>query len=238
MKRLLVSAFLALASPLTAQLQDSSQPVSLQMQIVVVGHGEVKMSPDRATIQISVQTRAATAAAAAAENAVKQRSVIAALKELGLSDSELSTVNYNVYPEQRYEEGKQPTVVAYTVTNTILVDARKLTQVGTIIDAAPSHGANLISALQFYSSNAAVARRSAIAAAIESARADADAAARAAGGLLGPLIEINIGSPSPPPPRPMAMLRASSASAETPINPWDETLSVEVATRWHFVPAR
>jgi uncharacterized protein len=238
MKFLLLSTFLGVISPAAVQSQDSYQPVTLQPQIAVVGRGEVKISPDRATIQISVQTREATAAAAAAENATKQRSVLTALKDLGLSDSELSTVNYNVYPEQRYEEGKQPVVVAYTVTNTILVDARRLAQVGPIIDAALSHGANLISSLQFYASNATVARRAAIAAAIESAHADAEAAARAAGGSLGALIEINVGSPSPSPPRPMAMLRASSASAETPINPGDETLSVEVSTRWRFLPTQ
>jgi hypothetical protein len=36
----------------------------------------------------------------------------------------------------------------------------------------------------------------------------------------------------------MAMLRASSASAETPINAGDETLSVEVSTRWRFLPTQ
>jgi uncharacterized protein YggE len=231
----------AILAPLTLQSQDIQAPISAIPQIAVSGRGEVKVSPDRATIQVSVQTRAATAAAAAAENATKQQSVMAALRALGLASDQLSTINYNVYPEQRYEQGKEPVIVAYNVTNTILVDVRKLSQVGPVIDAALSHGANVITSLQFYASNTEAARRSAIATAIEKARADADAAARAAHGSLGTLLEINIGAYSPPPPRPMMMVRGVAggvAQADTPINPGEETLSVEVTTRWRFLPGQ
>ena len=240
MKTALMLAFTAILVPLTAQSQDIPAPFGAVPSIVVTGRGEVKVSPDRATIQVSVQTRAATAAAAAAENATKQQSVLAALRALGLGNDQLSTINYNVYPEQRYDPGKEPVIVAYNVTNTILVDVRKLSQVGPVIDAALSHGANMITSLQFYASNTEAARRSAIATAIEKARADADAAARAAHGTLGTLLEINIGAYSPPPPRPMMMMKQAGgvAQADTPINPGEETLAVEVATRWRFLPAQ
>lgn len=231
-------ALLVLLAPTIAHSQDSQAPLSPIPQISVVGRGEIKISPDRATIQISVQTRALTAAAAAADNANKQQSVMAALRALGLGNDQLSTVNYNVYPEQRYEQGKEPVIVGYNVTNTILVDVRKLSQVGEVIDAALSHGANVITSLQFYASNTEAARRTAIASAIEKARADAEAAARAARGSLGTLLGIDIGSYSPPPPRPMMMAKQMGAQADTPINPGEETLSVEVSTRWRFIPGQ
>ena len=82
-----ITAFtLALLAPVTAHTQDSKVPFDLIPQISVVGRGEIKVSPDRATIQISVQTRAVTAASAAAENATKQQAVLSALKALGLTD--------------------------------------------------------------------------------------------------------------------------------------------------------
>jgi uncharacterized protein YggE len=235
-----IVAILVVLAPVTLQSQDSRAPNDQIPQISVAGRGEVKVSPDRATIQISVQTRATTAAAAAAENANKQQSVITALRALGLGTDQISTINYNVYPEQRYEQGKEPVIVAYNVTNTILVDVRKLTQVGPVIDASLAHGANMITSLQFYASNTETARRSAIAMAIEKARADAEAAARAAHGSLGTLLGIDIGSYSPPPPRPMMMMskNAGVAQADTPINPGEETLSVEVSTRWRFIPGQ
>lgn len=229
-------ALTALLAPLTAHTQDRRATTDAIPQITVTGRGEVKVSPDRATIQLSVQTRALTAAAAAAENAIRQQAVLGALRSLGLGNDQLSTINYNVYPEQRYEQGKEPVIVAYNVTNTILIDVRKLDQVGPVIDAALSHGANMITSLQFYASNTEAARRSAIATAIEKARADAEAAARAARGSLGTLLEISIGAYSPPPPRPLMMVRtAAIAQADTPINPGEEMLSVEVSTRWRFI---
>jgi uncharacterized protein len=239
MKIRLVAVLTVILAPLTVHAQDSRATIDAIPQIAVAGRGEVKVSPDRATIQVSVQTRAATAAAAGAENATKQQSVLAALRALGLENDLLSTINYNVYPEQRYEQGKEPVIVAYNVTNTILVDVRRLSQVGPVIDAALSHGANMITSLQFYASNTETARRSAIATAIEKARADAEAAARAAHGSLGTLLEINIGAYSPPPPRPMMMARAGGVQMDsTPINAGEETLSVEVSTRWRFIPGQ
>ena len=233
----LIALFLA---PAFVQAQDNMAPSSAQVpQIVVTGHGEIKVSPDRATVQIAVQTRAATAAEAAAQNATKQQAVLSALKSLGLTNDQLSTVNYQVYPEQRYEQGKDPIISGYNVTNTIVADIRRLDQVGKVIDAALSHGANLISSLQFYSSNTQAARRTAIGTAIEMARADADAAARAAGGSLGPLLEVNVLAVSPPRPQPMVMARAAGvAQSDTPINPGDETLGVDVMTRWRFLAGR
>jgi uncharacterized protein YggE len=50
------------------------------------------------------------------------------------------------------------------------------------------------------------------------------------------LLEINIGSYSPPPPQPIMMrMAAGAAQADTPINAGDQTLSVEVNTRWRFI---
>ncbi len=238
--RILACIALILA-PGAAHAQDSMAPLSATIpQIVAVGHSEVKISPDRATIQISVETRGTTAAAAAAENATKQQSVLAALKSLGLSTDQLSTVNYSVYPEQRYEQGKAPEIIAYNVTNTILADVRRLDQVGPVIDAALAHGANMIASLQFYASNVDAARRGAIAVAVEKARSDADAAARAAHGTLGSPLEINVSPYSPPPPRPLMMAAgvAKAGQVATPINPGQETLSVDVSTRWRFIPGQ
>lgn len=239
MKIKLWSLFVALLAPLSLQAQDRLTPLEWIPQIAVTGRGEVKVSPDRATIQISVQTRASTAAAAATENANKTQAVLSALRSLGLGNDQLSTINYNVNPEQRYEPNKEPVIVGYTVTNTVLAEVRRLTQVGPVIDAALSRGANMITSLQFFASNTEAARRTAIASAIEKARADAEAAARAARGTLGTLLEINVGAYSPPiQPMMMAMKREMSAQADTPINPGQDTLIVDVHTRWRFIPGQ
>jgi hypothetical protein len=128
-------------------------------------------------------------------------------------------------------------VIGYNVTNTILVDVTDLNMVGRVIDTAISKGANMISSLEFYASNTDAARRQAIAQAIQKAKADAEAAAAAAGGSIAGLLEVNVGAYFPP-PRPVeyaVKLEAAVRAADTPINPGDQTLTVNVNTRWRFV---
>ena len=232
MRALWSLALLGISAPVVAQQSDNMAAIP---QIAVASRGEVKVNPDRANIQISVQTRAETAAAAASENARKQKAVIDGLRALGIDAKDISTAGYNVYPEQRYEPNKEPVVVGYNVTNTLSVDLKSINMVGPAIDAALAKGANMINSLQFFASNTEAARQEAIAIAVKKARSDADAAARAAGGSITGLLEINVGAYYPPPPRPLEMkVRGAVASSDTPISAGDLTISVDVSTRWVF----
>lgn len=230
--KLIIPSVVVAFAPLGAQQGDNIAAIPA---ISVASRGEVKVSPDRASIQIAVQTKGATAAAAASENAKKQKSVIDALRALGLGDKDISTSGYNVYPEQRYEANKDPIIIGYNVTNTLTVDVKSVGLIGRVVDVALGNGANMINSLQFYASNVESARRDAIAAAVHKARADAEAAAKAAGGNIGDLLELSIGAYYPPQPRPMVAMRAQAAAVDTPIVGGDETVAVEITTRWKFV---
>lgn len=230
-------------APLSAQNPappaDAMRFARPRAEISVSATGETKVTPDRATIQISMQTRASTAAAAASENARRSQRVLTALRSLGLASDQLSTTNYNVSPEYQYGQNRAPTVIGYTATNTVVAELKELRQVGPAIDTAVASGANLISSLQFFASNTDAARRSAIASAVATARADADAAARAAGGTVGELVLLSVGANVRQPPVPyMAMRGAAMADAavSTPVNPGDQTVSASVSTSWVFLP--
>jgi uncharacterized protein YggE len=239
MKKTLTASFILLFAPLEGQSQVSQAPAEPVPQISVAASHEVKVTPDRATIQISVHTRAVTAAAAAAENATKVQAVLTALRGLGLTNDQLSTMNFNVQPDYVHREGREPTITGYNVTNTILADVRQINQVGRVIDAALTRGANMMTSLQFYASNTEAARRTAIAGAIAKARADAEAAANAAGGSLGQLLELTIGAQFQQPPMPMMRLQSASVGQmDTPIQPGQESLTVMVNTRWRFNSGR
>ncbi|HEV2641563.1 MAG TPA: SIMPL domain-containing protein [Candidatus Elarobacter sp.] len=201
---------------------------------------EAKFNPDRARINIAVQTRATTAAAAAADNAKKQSAVMTALRASGLANDQISTIGYNVNPEYRYPPNSSPTLIGYTVTNTVVAELRDLTQVGKVLDAALGSGANNVSSLEFYASNTDAPRQQAIGAAVQKARADAEVAAKAAGGSLGALIAMDVGGAQPQPPRPMyrVAMAAEAPAPPTPINPGEQTLTASVSMRWKFVPGR
>lgn len=227
-------ALLALA---TAPSVRAQTPTVQPPRIVTSGEAQVRVTPDRATIMIGVQTRAATAAAAGAENARRQKAILDTLKALGLGPDQLATQNYSVYPEMKYEPttgtGK---VVGYNVSNVVRVELRRVDQVGSVIDAALSKGANQINSIQFSSSNAAEARRTALAEAVKDARADADVIARAAGGTLGTVIEITANSPPIRPVFAEARMSVAKADVQTPIEPGEQTLSASVSVIWQFIP--
>lgn len=232
-----------------AAVSGSAQAQSAQALVIpsvpalaTSGQGEAKIAPDRASLLVNVQTRGVTAAAAAAENAAKSRAVLDALAKLGLPREQLGTEGYSVSPELRYDkDGGSPKVTGYVVTNTVHAETHRVEQAGAMIDAALGAGANLINSLSFYASSIDVPRREAIGAAVASARADAEAMARAAGGTLGSLLEMSTQGATVP-PRPMydmAMARGKVAQAEpTPINPGLQTVTVFITARWQFVPAR
>jgi uncharacterized protein len=208
-------------------------------QIVTTGTGEARIAPDRATIFIGVQTKAATAAAAGTENARRQRAVLDTLKALGLSPEQLSTINYSVSPEMQYSPNgtTPPRVTGYTVSNTVRADVRRLDDVGRVIDAALAKGANEISSLQFFSSKADSVRRAALSVAVANARADAETLARAAGGTLGTLLELS-SSDGPIRPVPIMMARMAEAKQATPIEAGEQTFTASVSARWAFIAGR
>jgi uncharacterized protein YggE len=188
---------------------------------------------------VGVQTRATTAAAAAAENARRQRAIIDTLKSLGIPSDLISTSNYSVYPEMRQDPrpNAEPTVIGYSVNNTVRVEIRRIDQVGPIIDAVIFRGANVVNSLSFYASNTDEPRRKAMAEAVVRARLDAEVLARAAGGTLGQLLDLSSAGFNQG-PRPMAFAGAmvrQSADAPTPISPGEQQLQVSVVGRWQFV---
>ena len=227
----------SLAPAASSQLPAS--PPSVLPQIQTGGRAEARVTPDRATITFGVQSRAATAAAAGADNARRQRAILDTLRAIGVGGDMLSTQNYSVSPEMQYPpSGGQPRVSGYQVTNTVRAEVRRLDDVARIIDASLAKGANDISSLEFYSSKADSVRRSALEQAVADAHADAETLARAAGGSLGPLLEL---STSPSEIRPFTVvspMQRMAAAAPTPIEPGQTTITVTVSARWAFVGAR
>lgn len=234
-----VAALAALTSPLAAQAPTNPPPPP---HIVTNGEGEAPVTPDRARVHVAVETRGRTAADAASENARIQTAVLARLRALGIPNDRLMTVGYSVQPE--YSRGREPNpsvprVIGYVARNTIRADVHNMAQVGPVIDAALAAGANSLGGLDMYSSRENEARREALANAVRAARSDAEAMAAAAGGRLGPLLEVTSGGFFRPPPPYAAMGRAAAMEvqqADTPISAGEQIIRANVMARWQFIP--
>ena len=215
-----------------AQVQPPQPPA-----ITVVARGEVQVAPDRARVQVGIETRAKTAAAAAAENNRKQTAILAAIRALGIPAAQIKTINYSVQPEQRWDPKEQRSILdGYRVSNIVSVETDKLDQSGSIIDAGLSNGANRVAGLEFLVKDRSKAEDAALADAVSQARRQADVAAKAAGGQVAELLELIVmesGRPEAVPMMAMAKM-ADAGGAPTPVSEGMSTISVSVSTRWRF----
>jgi uncharacterized protein YggE len=230
---------LAVAVPAAAQVSPTAPISSATPRIVTTGQSVVRVTPDRATVYIGVMTRASTAAAAAAQNAPRQRAVLDTIRASGVPAEQLATHNYRATPEMQYDrEGRTPPrVTGYIVNNTVRVELRRIDQVGGVIDASLAKGANQVNGIEFSVSTADDARRKALSQAVAQARADAEAMAAAAGGRLGELIELSTSAPAYRPMFAMAEMRQDMAAPAppTPVEPGEQSLSAFVSASWTFV---
>jgi len=211
-------------------------PAPVGPQIVTTATGEAELTPDRATVYIGVETRAATASIAARDNAQRQGAVIDAIVAAGVPRTQIATESYTVAPNVRYDPTTQKsTVSGYVVSNTVRVEVQRIDQVSAVLDAALAKGANQINSLDFSASNADSARRVALGRAVTRARADAEAVARAAGGSVGALLEVVTMDAGP---RPVFRTMATAQNAPTPVEPGQQRVQASITARWEYISPR
>ena len=214
-------------------------------EITASGRGEVSVTPDRAAVLVSIESHAASAAAAASSNASKMTAVFQALRAAGVAPADITTAAYNVGQDPRTMRGPLPPSITvpieFVARNTVRVIVRRIDDTGKVIDAALAAGATSITSVQFNSPNTDEARRNALALAVAQARRDAETLARAGGGALGRLLSMSSsGSGGPGVPYgsdtyfPYQEIAAGGYS--TMINPRDMSVFVAVFGRWEFVP--
>ena len=236
--RLFVVAALG-GAPLAGQ-----QPTPSQPEIETVGTGERRVAPDRATLHIQIESRAAVAAEAAAINARVQQRVRDTLKIMGL-ESAVTTASYSVGPHWEHEGPRAntgPVRSGYMAHTVLRIHVAKLNDIGRVIDATLAKGATGVEGVMFESSQSLEARRGALADAAEAARADAEALAKAMGGTLGPLISTSTAGSDDPRRMNVAMRRIGGGvgytTAQTSITPNEIVIAAGVVARWRFIPNR
>lgn len=220
------------AAPSMALAQAQTPPAP---QIVVSAAGEATIIPDRASIVLAVESRAQTAAAAATQNARLQQAVIAAVVAKGVPASQISTTGFTVYPDERHSPEGQRTLLGFIVRNSVVVNLERIDQVGPVLDAALSAGANVVSNLNMYSSKFEEARRTALQDAVRKAKADAEVLAAAAGGTLGGILEVQTTDGFGPRPMYEVAMAANRAVQDTPIVAGEQKITVSITTRWAFI---
>lgn len=172
----------------------------LQESIEATGRGVIKVRPDLALVRLGVVVTAAKPEAAIAENAERMSAVIHAIRKLGVPESAIQTVGFNVQPIYEWdEENKKSVLSGYRATNGVSVRA-SIEQAGEIYDTGVGAGANEAGGITFTLKDDSKARRDALIQATKLALEEIQIVATALSvGLRGPLhaevLENGVGRP-------------------------------------------
>lgn len=153
--------------------------------VTVVGRGEAFGQPDKASVQVGVETFGETVEEATQTNQATLEAIMAAMEELGIAPENIQTTNYNLWADQRRGEEGFAGIRGYWVSNQVSVTVLDITQTGEVLQAATEAGANNIFGIQFSVSDPAALESEARANAMADAEARAAELAELAGLDLG-----------------------------------------------------
>ncbi len=142
----------------THETQAFAQQVSFPSRekvLSVTGTATTSVEPDLLNIQFGVETEAKTAKEAINANNEAMTSIVTAIKNLGITEDELSTSSFNIYPvydniiDPKTDTYQKSELRGYKVSNMLSVKTTKLSMAGNIIDAAVEAGANRVDSVYF-----------------------------------------------------------------------------------------
>ena len=229
-----------LAGSMLATAGVASAAEAPQRLVSVTGSGEVKAQPDMAYVTLGVEARRPTLAAARAEvNAAIER-VLALTRELKIDPKFVDSTRLQVQPDYRWDEkASQQVLLGYLVSRQVDVELRDLDRLGTLLEKAVSAGVNQVGGARLDSSRRKELEREALAQAVDDARLNADALARAAGAKLGPVQGISSTGTMPVPlyvDRAKSMAAAPMAdAAEQSYQPSEMRFTANVSAQFELV---
>lgn len=189
--------------------------------VAVSGQGEVQAEPDKATVTLGVEARRPKMEDARAQVTRTVEAVLKLTRDLKIDPKHVRTTRISMQPEYNWEAGaRERNLIGYYVARQVEIDLRDLEKLGQLLERATDLGVNQMGDPQLDSSKRRELEREALAKAVEDARLNADAVAKAAGARLGParMISANSGVVAPPMPmrvKTMAAAEAADSAAQT-----------------------
>jgi len=198
---LIVASLVALVVSWSFYSHTKNMPA--QNTITVSGEGKIFVKPDVAVVEMSVVTQHKDVKMVQSENDKKMQQVVNFLKESGIEEKDIKTLQYNLQPQYDYSWCRvteypvycPPKLVDYILTQSVQVKIRDLSRLGEIVGNLASVGINQISSIDFIidkeSEFQAQARKEAIANAQKKAFSIAEAANVKLGKIVGISESIN-----------------------------------------------
>jgi uncharacterized protein len=179
------------ASPTPTSLPPAADPGSCEASrsVAVTGSALINVIPDRALVQLGVQSNGAEPQSTATANSVATQRVIKALLAEGVEAKDIATDIYLIEPV--YEDYDSLYIKGYRINNVVEITLRDVRKTSDILAASLAAGANQVIKVEFYTSELRKYRDQARDLAVKAAREKADALAGAAGAEAGCVLAIN-----------------------------------------------
>ena len=166
----------------TASTCDSGRSVH------VSGSASINIVPDRALIQLGVQTNGSSPSAVQSANAAAIQDVMRSLQALGVPAKDIATDWYIIEPV--YDDYTSLYIKGYRIYNLVAITLREVDKTSKVIAAALEAGANQVVNVEFYTSELRKYRDQARELAMKAAVEKAEALAGAAGAQTGCVMQI------------------------------------------------
>lgn len=172
----------------TVSLGDNEFPY--ENSITLVGEGEIVVIPDVATFTYTVSEVSETAASAQVMANEKSNAILSLLKDSGVDDNDIKTLNYNIFPKYEWRSevcisgpcnGGKNVVIGQEVSQTFQVKIKDTEKSGELLSLVGSQEVKNISGLSFSIDDEESLKKQAREKAIENAKSKANNLAKQLG---------------------------------------------------------
>ena len=231
----IVLAGLALAGATAVTAQDERRPERLVPELTVSGSGDVRVTPDLATVRLGVVRQGSTAKEAISKVNETAQKILTAVKAAGIDAKDIQTSQLTLNPVYQQKPNEEPRITSYQASNVVTVRIEKLTLTGPVIDAGLDAGANQLDSLSFGLRNDSGPRREALMLAAREARDKATTLADSLGVTLVRVINVQEGGGVvfPQPQFERAMV-ARGGAASTPVSQGEVQVTATVTLRYEI----
>jgi uncharacterized protein YggE len=177
------------ATPAAAPTPEPAASCGSGRSVQVTGAATVKVAPDRALIQLGVQSNGRTPRAVEAANSAAIQKVLKALQDQRIPAKDIATDLYVIEPI--YDDYDSLYIQGYRINNVVAVTLRDVKQTGPVLAAALEAGANQVLGVEFYTSDLRKHRDQARQLAMQAAQEKAQDLASAVGAEAGCVLSIS-----------------------------------------------
>ena len=158
---------------------------------IVSGEGKVSVTPDIAKVTLGIQEEGQILKQVQDSMNKKSKTLVDAIKKLGIEEKDIKTTSYNVYPQYDYTSSIQR-ITGYSASTSYEVTIRDFDKVNQVLVEATNSGANTTGGISFEVNDETRAKKiqEAREEAVGKAKEKAEGLAKVAGISLGKIINI------------------------------------------------